>query len=354
MAVNFDKFVKWAITRFGDDNVVIKGKEIRINSIFEPDDSDFHLWCSPSGGKKKRKFGVYHCFKTDQKGSLVKLVQIVDVCDREDALDTLEGRTSIRDLEKQIEEMFAVQEPEIIPAAKNDLLLPAYSELISELGTNNWWRKKAEEYLINRKIPIDGLYICTDEKYKARIIIPYYDRTGKLIYWNARHIGKSKCKYLGPPKEIGVGKEDVVYMAGPWPKSGEIVYLCEGEFNAISLKICELNAAACGGKNMSEKQSLMLADYKIVLCLDRDKAGKQGTTKMTSMITSMVSAVEATQGGGKLKFVTPPPGYNDWNEMLIKIGPVMLYHYIMKNQQPLDYSWPYGSPSSGYINDLWR
>lgn len=349
MTLEIDKFLKWAISRFGEENVIEKGKEVRINTIFEADDTSYHLWCSPSGGKKKRKFGVYHCFKTDKKGSLVKLVQIVDSCDRDDAIATLSGKTSIRELEKRLEDMFAEQEEFVPIPVKNEIELPAGCELISNLGTNNWWRKKAEEYLTNRKIPIDGLYICTEDKYKARIVIPYYSKDGKLIYWNARHMGKSKCKYLGPPKEIGVGKEDVVFMAGNWPNPGSTIYLCEGEFNAISLKNCELNAAACGGKNMSEKQALMLSDYKIVLCLDRDKAGKQGTSKMTSMISS----VETVKGEEKLMLVLPPVGYNDWNEMLVKVGPVMLYHYIMKNQKPLDYSWPHGT-HAGYVNDLWK
>lgn len=347
MAISHDKFAKWAKARFGEDNILIKNKEIRINSLFDKGDDGFHLWCSPSGGKKKRKGGVYHCFKTDQKGSLVKLVQIVDSCDYEDALATLAGRTSIRDLEKQLEEFLAdpVELEPVVP--KPDLELPIGCELISGLGTNNWWRKKAEEYLLNRHIPIDGLYICTEDRYKARIVIPYYDRNKKLIYWNARHIGKSKCKYLGPPKELGVGKEDVVFMAGSWPSVGSTVHLCEGEFNAISLTLCDLSAAACGGKNMSEKQALMFTDYKIVLCLDRDKAGKQGTTKMTSMISS----VETVKGNEKLKFVIPPQGYNDWNEMLIKLGPAILHHYIQKNQRPLDYSWPHGT-HAGYVKDL--
>jgi hypothetical protein len=345
--VDFSKFAKWAKNRFGEENILVKGKEIRINSIFSNDDSSYHLWCSPSGGKKKRKGGVYHCFKTDKKGSLIKLVQIVDSCDREDAITILEGRTSIRDLEKQLEEFFA--DPiELEPViTKPELSLPLGCELISNLGTNNWWRKKAEEYLTNRLLPIDGLYVCTEDKYKYRIIIPYYDRNGKLIYWNARHMGKSKCKYLGPPKEVGVGKEDVVFMAGSWPSSGETLYLCEGEFNAISLKLCELNAAACGGKNMSDKQALIISEYKIVLCLDRDKAGKQGTTKMTSMI----SAIETVRGNERLKFVIPPPNYNDWNEMLIKLGPTILFHYIQKEQKSLDYFFPYGN-TSACINNI--
>jgi hypothetical protein len=345
MSINFDKFAKWAVSRFGEDNVLQKGKEVRINSIFDKDDEGFHLWCNPTGGKNKRKFGVYHCFKSDQKGSLVKLVQMVDGCDREDAIAALDGKMGIRELERKIEELLAdAPEPEKINLP-DPLQFPAGTYLISDLGTNNWWRKKAEEYLLSRKIPIDALYICNDAsmfhgiKYKSRIIIPYFDAVGKMIYWNARDMfGKSKQKYLGPPKEIGIGKEDVVFMAGRWPSAGETVYLCEGEFNAISLKMCELNAAACGGKNMSEKQALMLADYNIVLCLDRDKAGKQGTTKMASMISS----VETVKGGEKLQFVIPPPGFNDWNEMLIKSGEAIVYHYITKNQRPLDYSMPHG------------
>lgn len=347
MGLDFSKFAKWAKNRFGEENILVKGKEVRINSIFSSDDSSYHLWCSPSGGKKKRKGGVYHCFKTDKKGSLIKLVQIVDSCDREDAITTLEGRTSIRDLEKQLEEFFADPiEPEPI-IHKPDLLLPLGCELISNLGTNNWWRKKSEEYLTNRFLPIDDLYVCTEDKYKYRIIIPYYDRNKKLVYWNARHMGNSKCKYLGPPKSLGVGKEDVVFMAGSWPSSGETLYLCEGEFNAISLKLCELNAAACGGKNMSDKQALMISEYKIVLCLDRDKAGKQGTTKMTSMI----SAIETVRGNERLNFVIPPLGYNDWNEMLIKLGPAILFHYIQKEQKTLDYFFPHGNLSAS-VNNL--
>lgn len=351
MNIDFDKFAKWATARFGEENVLVKGKEIRINTIFEPDDSSYHLWCSPSGGKKKRKFGVFHCFKTDKKGSLVKLVQIVDSCDREDAISTLQGRTSIHDLEQRLEEIFKQQDLEHTPEPiKSDFTLPPACELISDLGSNNWWRRKAEEYLSARKIPIDGLYICTDDKYKARIIIPYYDRQGKLIYWNGRHIGKSKCKYLGPPKEVGVGKEDVVYMAGKWPQPGEIVYLCEGEFNAKSLYLAEFNAAACGGKNMSEKQALLLGEYRIVLCLDRDKAGKAGTTKMSSIITSLAGI-----NRDKLMYVIPPKGYNDWNDVLVRNSAELLHHYILKNQTSLDYSGPLGTIGDyfGY-SDIWR
>ena len=38
MGVSFKHFEKWAKDRFGDDNVLVRPPEIRINSIFEKDD----------------------------------------------------------------------------------------------------------------------------------------------------------------------------------------------------------------------------------------------------------------------------------------------------------------------------
>jgi hypothetical protein len=354
MAISFKLFAKWAKKRFGEDAVQISGKEVKINSVFDPGDEGHHLWCSPSGGKKKHKFGAFHCWKTNKKGSLVKLVMLVDNIDREDALARLKGQSSIRELERRLEELFAKEDgpPVIVEEKKPGLEIPPETFLISELGTNNKWRRRAEEYLAGRKLPIDGLYIGTGDRYRNRIVIPYYDREGKLIYYNGRAIGESKCKYLGPPKEIGVGKEDVVFMAGKWPEPGTLIYLCEGEFNAISLRLCELPAGACGGKNMGEKQAMLLSQYRICICLDRDKAGKAGTQKMSSTIAALETAKNTKE---KLLYVLPPKGYNDWNQFLIDKNAVMLYHYILKNQRPIDYSGPHGTIGDYFgFSDIWR
>jgi hypothetical protein len=346
MAVNFERFRRWIENRF--DDVLVQKSEIRINSIFDPSDTNHHLWLSPSGGKKKRKTGVFHCFKTDRKGSLVSFVSLVDGCDKEDALAILRGEPTVRELEQQLDDFFNQQDYVAEEPVKSDLSLPIGSLLISDLPEKNWWRKKSVEYLLARKIPVDGLYICTEVPYKARIIIPYYDKSGKLIYWNGRHISsKSKMRYLGPPKEIGVGKGDVIYVpGGKWPKAGELLHICEGEFNAMSLKLSDLYAAACGGKNMTDKQALMLAEYRICLCLDRDKAGKAGTGVMSNAVT-MLSSSSKTKD--KLFYVRPPVGCKDWNEMYVKEGDVMVHHYIHRYAKPVDFNAP-----SGMVSDWFR
>ncbi len=337
MGIDFDRFQEWAESRF--DDVVVKNKEIRLNSIFtdEPDENH-HLWCSPSGGKKSRKDGVYHCFKTDNKGSLIKLVMLVDGCDFDEACATLKGETSLRVMEQQLEEFFKTQtvappEPEV------KLLLPPHSV---SLESNGWWQKIGREYLANRHIPYEGYYICTDGQYKGRVVIPYYDAEGKLIYWNARAtLPNAKLRYVGPPKEVGVGKEDVVYM-DRWPGKGETVYVCEGEFNAKSLTLSGLNGAACGGKNMSEKQAAILKGYKVVICLDRDKAGWQGSAVMADRLSSFTMRMGLKE---RLMLVRPPVGYKDWNEMLVSLGPEILQAYILRSVKPLEQDAPAGTSS---------
>lgn len=353
MSIPFKNFLKWAKRTFGDDNVKVAGQEIKINSIFESDDDGHHLWCNPSGGKRKHRFGSFQCWKTQKKGSLVKLVMLVDGCDRDDALSKLKGETSIRELERQLDKMFEAEErPPTEATPKPGLALPSGCVEISALPQNDWWRKKAEEYLAGRKIPPAGLCIGVDGRYRNRLVIPYYDREGTLIYYNGRALGDSRCKYLGPPKEIGVGKEDVVFMAGKWPEPGDTVYICEGEFNALSLRQAEMNGAACGGKNMSEKQAILLSPYKVVLCLDRDRAGRAGTTKMSSVISAL-STAHGTRD--KLSFVVPPEGYNDWNEFLVKNNTVLLHHYMKKNVRHLSYSGPHGTTGDYFgFSDIWR
>lgn len=339
----FENFQKWAEDRF-DGDIIVKGNEIVLNSIFA-EDSKYHLWCNPYGGKDSRKNGVFHCFKTDKKGSLSKLIQIVDKCSKEKAVSILYGRSSIAELEEKLFEFFENLDKEQGSVKNNvekkQLVLPEGSSLISSLPRNNFWRNLATNYLDKRKIPVDGLYICNSAPYKARIILPYYDKNGDLFYWNGRHVGNSKLRYLGPPKEVGIGKSDVLFFAGGnWAEPGEEIYLCEGEFDALSLFYSGLNGVACGGKNLSEKQINLIKGYKIIICLDNDKAGSGG---MTVMADSLNRNLEAKNLQDRLMFVSPYKAYKDWNEMFIKEGPNVLKSYVLASKKKLDFNAPIGT-----------
>jgi DNA primase len=325
MQVDFDSFVEWCEDRFNGD-VVVKGKEVRINSIFTDDDNHHHLWCSPSGGKHHRDYGVFHCFKTDKKGTLIGLIMEVDNCSYDEAKEILTGATSVRDLEDLLDEFFKKKEEEIEKVEQAKLQLPP-SFLITDLSKTNFLRLQSESYLLARKLPIEGFYIGIDDDYGNRIIIPYYDSAGKLIYFNSRALNDNGLRYLGPKKDLGVGKLDVIYVP-QWPAKGSRIYLTEGEFDALTLYICGFNAAACGGKTLGEKQIDYLRGYNICLALDEDAAGFSGIIEMgKKLIANQFSDIT---------FVRPPKGLKDWNKMLKLFKAEIIQAWIHENEKKFD------------------
>lgn len=324
MSIDFDSFVQWCEDRFAGD-VIIKGKEVRINSIFAPDHKK-HMWCNPYGGKHHRDDGVYRCFYTEKKGTLVGLVMEVDNCSYEEAKEILSGNTPIRILEDELDKFFKEKEEEK-ETLEVKIKLPLYTYLISDLPRSSLLRMKAEDYLAKRKLPIEGLYVCSTGDYKNRIIIPYCDHQGKLIYFNGRNMSEKGLRYLGPDKNIGVGKSEVIYTS-VWPIVGSKIYLTEGELDALTLKICGFNGMACGGKFLSDKQIDFIRNYKVCLALDEDEAGFSGILEMGGkLLANQIS---------EITFVRPPVNLKDWNKMLVKFKSEIIIAWINANEKPFD------------------
>jgi hypothetical protein len=336
MKISPEKFIEWCEQhedQFGQ--IIVHGDEVKLNSIFT-DDTHHKLWCNTRGGKKGQP-ACFQCWKTGSKGSLISLVCLVDNCDYETALETLGGQNIVLlNLERKLKEFFEnknkKEEEEEQELDTSQLTLPPFSSLITELPVYNVHRVQAEVYLFDRRLSADGLYVTTGGgQYKQRIVIPYYDRNNKLIYFNARYIGKLPLpnKYMGPDKKYGIGKSDILFMP-VWPPSGSKLYLTEGEFDALSIWNASkgrLFAGAFGGKNLSEKQAEMIRNYKPVLCLDTDNAGKDGLTKM---------AVKLKSKGLSPNFVRPPKIYKDWNKMLQEVGPELMINYLTSKEKALD------------------
>lgn len=325
--ISYERFLEWAEKRFGD--VKASSKEIRINSIFT-EDYKYHMSCNPSGGKKNLPYGVYHCWKTNKGGSLVSLVMLVDKCSFDEALDTLDAiDLNFENLKDQVDNLFNTKKEikEIIKAIE----LPNYTYKITELNDNNLWRTDSEIYLNNRKIPCDEFYICTNGDYKNRIIIPYFDKNGVMIYWNARLMieNKKSPKYLGPDKACGIGKSDVVYFPRHYKNNKNLkLYITEGEFDAYSLYLSGLASCALGGKSIEEKQIEMIRGFIPVLCFDTDNkkidAGGDAMIKIGEMLKS--------KGFDKIYYVRPPLKYKDWNKMLVETNERIVNYYVTKNE----------------------
>lgn len=328
MAINPEKFIQWAEQKFNGD-VVVRGNEVKINSVF-CEDYKHHLWCNPTGGKKNREHGVFRCWKSDNRGSLISLVMYVEQCDFDEAKKILEvGNTSLRDLEQRLEEFLnnTYQREEKVEVKENKIKLPPFTYQISNISPSDRHRVQAEVYLLKRHLNVDKLMICTDGVYRQRVIIPYYNQNGELIYFNGRYIGTNDkvSRYRGPSvEENGVGKEDVVYMPS-WPPENTKIHIVEGEFDALSIFKSGLFSVALGGKTISDKQVEMLMNYRWVLCPDNDKAGRAALVKLGTLLKEKKFSLE---------YVKPPQNYKDWNEMLVAVGPKIIKAYIEKNTVP--------------------
>jgi DNA primase len=324
MAIDFDNFIQWAEEKFQD--VIVKGNEVRINSIFT-EDQKHHLWCNPYGGKHHRDDGCYRCFKTDKKGTLIGLVMEVDNCSYTEAKEILSGNTPIGVLEDRLNDFFNNKDKveEILP---NSIRLPEDTYLIDELPKTSLLKMEAEWYLTKRKLPTKGLYICLSGDYKNRIIIPYYNENGKLIYFNGRKLDNKGLRYLGPEEKIyHVGKGDVLYTP-EWPNPGDKIYLTEGEFDALTLFICGFHGMACGGKYLTDKQVEMLRKYDVCLALDEDEAGFSGVIGMGKQLMEAQTP--------SISFVRPPKNLKDWNKMLVNFKPEIIKGWIERNETTFD------------------
>lgn len=318
MSVDRECFLNWCDDKF-DGQYVESGDEIKINSPFDPnkDDAKHKLWCNVDGGPEKIEAGVFHCWISKKKGTLVSLVMELEPCSYDRACEILGIDTSLYTLEQQLEKLFFKQEI-IIPEPKviQALQFPEGVHPISEISY--YKRKRVEDYLNQRKLPFEAFLYGSSGTYQDRIIIPYYDETGRLVYYNGRHLWKDNPKYLGPPKELGVGKGDVLYCPC-WAKRGQDLYITEGEFDAYSLYLSGLNAASVGGANLTYNQIKILKNYKVIISVDSDQAGTSALNRMAELL--------AENGVRDIRFVRPPIEVKDWNGFLVKSSPSLLKQY---------------------------
>lgn len=355
MSVDFDDFYEWCKDRFGKENLKIRntnhGKEICTHSYFATErgmeDYKYHLWMNPSGGKSKHpEMGSYRCWKTDEMGSLISLVAKYDNIDFHEAEALICGQTSLRSLEEKVNELFmnhdaygtgqtieSVKKDQSIEQVENPepkLKLPDFSFYIDGMSESNFWKKRAKSYLLKRKIPTEGLYVCTSDNkdYGNRIIIPWFDKNENLTFWNARTMSSNE-KAIRYMKVKDVDQNSALYMT-VWPEEKSKVYIMEGEFDAISLQSCGFVGCACGGKHMSDEQIEMIRQYIPVLAFDTDKSG------LKALIDIGNSLLE--RGFPQVFYIRPPQAYKDWNNFLQLRDESIIKKYIEKYEKPFNHN----------------
>lgn len=348
MAVDYDAFMQWAKDRFGEDAIKVKntshGVEILTHSFYAHqkglEDYTYNLWMSPSGGKSKHpELGSFRCWKTDTMGSLVKLVADYDGIPFEEAEDLIGATSSLAELHRKFDDYFAqkyggaVAAPEeVVPEEKPAFALPDFTYPIDTMAGNHFMKDRAKQYLAARKLSTRGLYVCIGGDYKNRIVIPYFNRDGDLIWYNARLMSdkKNSIKYMKCKSDgLTVTQEDVLYMTR-WPKPGSKIYVMEGEFDAISMAMAGFVGCGLGGKFISDAQIELIRQYQMVLAFDADDGFKKD-----SGLQALIKTGTTLLGlGFSPTYVRPPKAYKDWNKLLVERDVDTLRKYVEAREKP--------------------
>ena len=109
---------------------------------------------------------------------------------------------------------------------------------------------------------------------RFRIVIPYFDESGALIYWNSRlysdRLGHGP-KYMAAPGKHPLFRAPLFTREAP---SGKLA-ICEGVFDAIAIASVGYGALALGGKSLPRYLRPQLLREcanvsRLLVCLDPD------------------------------------------------------------------------------------
>lgn len=133
--------------------------------------------------------------------------------------------------------------------------------------------KKAIEYCKSRKIPEEiwkKFYICHTGKYHDRLIIPFYNKAGKIEFWQGRTLINLEPKYMNRIADTQLYNRDFIDLSKP-------VIVLEGPIDSMFIE----NAVATCGAGSSSNLDSQLAKYEqLYYILDNDEAGNKKAGKL--------------------------------------------------------------------------
>ena len=204
----------------------------------------------------KEKVNPWHCWVCNKKGkSILQLLRQAGAS--QDKIN--EAKTFVKDTTYVSTKKDAVA-----------LKLPPEYKRLDQLNNNSIIKKHAIAYLKKRGVYLTDITkydigYCDKGLYENMIIIPTYNKDGRLNYFTARSFDKNAyIKYRNPQvsRDI-IPNEHLINWKLP-------IIICEGLFDAIAIK---RNAIPLLGKNIqSELMKKIVSSFvnKIYIALDKD------------------------------------------------------------------------------------
>lgn len=129
------------------------------------------------------------------------------------------------------------------------------------------WQKEAADFCEKRKIPSEyskSFFYADEGKYRGRVIIPFRNADGKIVFWQGRALYKTDCKYLsrvGNTALFDIDKKD----------KNKPLIITEGPIDSMFIE----NATATVGASSSSALDSELAEYRRYWLYDNDEAGQK-------------------------------------------------------------------------------
>lgn len=185
------------------------------------------------------------------------------------------GQQTLADL-KRVEELNAQAEEELtleLPAdCTGDIPLAGRLWLYTAGITQTEWNK----------------YKIVYSKKWERVIIPVYDDTGKLIWYQARAVLKGqKPKYLQP----SYGREKILFKAGDTRDDVKRLVVTEDMLSAIVVGRVLPARSLLGTKITTEQAVILGRATRVTMWLDNDWAGINGSRKIRKSL-SLITDVD--------------------------------------------------------------
>lgn len=259
--------------------------------------------------------GHYRCLACGVSGTFVKLVKEIEghdtLFDAEQHLLATHGRF-VPDDDEPLELEFGDGEEET-----NVLVYLAGPETTPRAGA----------YLLGRGIEphVQGWFEAVE--IDGVVDMPWRDAGGRAITVKKRRIDQKSFWYDPPVKRL-----DRHLYGFHLAKTADLIVVCEGEIDAMSVVQSKLAAVALGGSNVSNEQATLLRNAKadeIVVFTDNDKAGRKARTVLTDKLCGFkcVSCADWSLA----------PTCKDANDVLRKHGTAHL-RVMIENRVPIGLS----------------
>ncbi len=249
--------------------------------------------CPVCGSKKcfniKANENYYNTFSgCCQGGGVYKYLQEVKGMNEAEAYETLKELAGI---EEQPVAYNNKKSAITQPPAKAEEKAPFKDYTNTIIALYNKQTEHDKQYFINRGLTdevIKKYMLCIgdvnklDNNYHGkRAIIPIWEG-GKVVSYNARALEENpEIKYMKPKGESVFFNIEYLDTAQP----GELIAICEGEFDALSLESIGIKAIAIGGsENISRllkkiEQAPKAKGLVFMTAFDNDKAGEKAAKK---------------------------------------------------------------------------